>query len=68
MPEDYYRPILDEDPRVMQERLMYTILPGGVDPNTQAILDREIASGGGKRQLATRFLGMLLGSPTFQQQ
>ncbi len=68
MPADYFRSILDKDPKVIQQRLMETILPGGVDPDTQRILDQAMASGGDKHQLAVRLLGMLLGSPTFQQQ
>ena len=68
LPEEYYKSILEGDAKSIREKIQWTILPGGVDPATQQILEGEVASVRSKRQLAEKLLGLLLGSPTFMQQ
>jgi hypothetical protein len=69
MPKDYYQPILGLQPKAMKARLIETILPGGVDLRTDRVLEKAIqVDVKNRRVLASKLLGMLLGSPTFQQQ
>ncbi|MDP7034521.1 MAG: DUF1800 domain-containing protein [Planctomycetota bacterium] len=69
MPRDYYLPILGLQPKAMKARLIDTILPGGVDLRTDRVLEQAIqVDAKNRRALASKILGMLLGSPTFQQQ
>ncbi|KAF0242083.1 MAG: hypothetical protein FD180_4104 [Planctomycetota bacterium] len=68
MPADYFKPILAKDPAGMKEALEATILPGGVDPATEARCAAIVKQGLKPRQAAEALLGALLGSPTFQEQ
>ncbi|XAL98166.1 DUF1800 domain-containing protein [Phycisphaeraceae bacterium D3-23] len=50
--------------REMKEKLMDRVLPGGVSDHTNGVLDRYLE----QRRSASDLLGLLLGSPDFQQQ
>ncbi len=68
LPRDYYLPILQSTPQEMQETLIHTILPGGIDAATESRCGTLLAAGGKPRETAVSLLGALLGSPTFQEQ
>lgn len=68
MPNDVYTPLLRLDGQELKQALIKQVLPAGVDAKFNQIMDRAIDQTPNKLQLATKLLGMLLGSPTFQQQ
>ncbi|MEM9416160.1 MAG: DUF1800 domain-containing protein [Planctomycetota bacterium] len=50
--------------RAMKDKLVQRVLPGGVSERTDEVLDRYLE----RRRSAADLLGLLLGSPDFQQQ
>ncbi len=68
LPRNYYAPILRLKPQEMKKQLIFTCLPDGLDTRSNRILDEMVANSMDRRKLASKLLGILLGSPTFQQQ
>ncbi len=76
LPSSWYEG-LPEDPLELSQTLVRRICPSGVGSATAAVLERvvlqEVQSGTqeegrGRKQLARKLTGILLGSPEFQQQ
>jgi hypothetical protein len=64
IPEAFLLKLDDAGPEQLQTVLYDELLPGGVDPATRQLLGREMAETFGERAA----LGLVLGSPVFQQQ
>jgi uncharacterized protein (DUF1800 family) len=69
LPDNYFNKLASVEPKEAKRLLVKNILPLGIDEQTSAALDRaaEKSLGGGE-WVAKRLLGLLLGSPAFQQQ
>ena len=52
-------------PQEMKQRMVAQLLPAGIDPHTDAVLDSALESFGLYRR---QMLGLLIGTPAFQQQ
>lgn len=75
MPQSMYTPLLELEPEGIKKQLVKDMLPGALDPNTSKVIDEVIGStpysgrrGNAKLPVATKMLGIILGSPNFQQQ
>ncbi len=68
MPQKFYAPMLKLPRDEMAKALVKQIVPDGLDPKTQAILDDLCSSTPEPLAMATKLVGALLGSPAFQQQ
>ncbi len=68
LPRDYYLPIIRLNPKEMKKKIIHTCLPGGLDNRTDKILNEMVSKSMDRRETATKLLGIVLGSPTFQQQ
>jgi uncharacterized protein (DUF1800 family) len=67
LPENFYDQFDKMSGKDVKAKLVQQLLPGGVDPKTDAIFDKHASRGDGK-QAARHLLGLILGSPAFQQQ
>ena len=65
MDEEFVMSLVKLPPDQMKQRMVQQLLPAGVDEQTRQILDHAIDSFGMYRR---QVLGLLLGSPAFQQQ
>ena len=71
IPDAFYAELEGAEPRALREELQHRVLPGGVGPRTSAALDEVVAKrpeGSKPRRLANTLLGVMLGSPEFQEQ
>ena len=68
LPDDPYESLARFEAAHIKDALIDAIVPGGVDRQTATVIDQAIQDRTVDRRFTHMVLGLILGSPTFQQQ
>lgn len=68
LPDEPYESLARFEAAHIKDTLVHAIVPGGVDRQTATAIDQAIEGRAIDRRFTHMVLGLILGSPTFQQQ
>jgi hypothetical protein len=68
LPDKFFDRYVELDPAEATRKLTYSVVPGGVDAHTAEAMDRAAEGMRGGERSCRKLLGLLIGSPAFQQQ